>query len=149
MERMLRHPERRTVGFGQICPKPGRTDRGRGAGPGALSDRELSGTRMPDSPLLRAGMLVSLHLLWATIAGTVTIILGFNIAALIADAVPVPRRYLAAGGITTLALAAARLGPCVVERIIASHRLMRASHQVARYGQAWITAGFDRQTQKH
>jgi hypothetical protein len=68
---------------------------------------------MPDSPLLRAGMLVTLYLLWAVIAGTVTIMLGFSIASLIADAVPVPRRYLTAGGITTLALAAAWLSPCI------------------------------------
>lgn len=147
MARMPRHPEGRAVGFGQICPKPRRPDRGRDA-PDVLSDRELSDMSMPGRQVFRAGMLVCLHLLWAAVAGIVTMVLGWSIASLIAGVVPAPRRYLVAGGITTLALAAAWLGPSVVERVAASHRLMRASHQAARYGQAWITAGFDRQTQK-
>jgi hypothetical protein len=149
MERMPRHPEGRTVRFGRICPKPERPNRGQGAGPGVLPGRELSDTRMPRTPVLRVGILVCLHFLWATVAGIVTIMLGWSIAWLIAGVVPVPRQYLTAGGITTLALAAAWLGPSVVERVAASHRLMRSSYQTASYGKAWINAGFNRQTQKH
>lgn len=132
MAHMPRHQERHAVGFGQICPSPGHADRDRGAGPSALSDHELSDTRVPGNPLLRAGMLMSLYLLWAAVAGIVAIILGYGIASLIASVVPVPRRYLAAGGITTLALAAAWLGPSAVERLAASHRLVRDPHEVTR-----------------
>lgn len=146
MGRMLRHPERRADGLGQICPDPGRADRGRGGGQRALSHCELSNTSVSGSPFLRAGMLMSLYLLWATVAGVVAIMLGYGISSLIAGAVPVPRRYLTAGGITTLALVAAWLGPSVVGRLAAPHRLTRASHRVARYGQAWIVGRFDRQT---
>lgn len=132
MERMLGHPKRRAVDFEQDCLKIERADYGQVAHPGMLSDSEHSSKRSSNNPLLRAGTLVSLHLLWAMIAGTVTIVFGFGIASLIANSVPVPRRYLAAGVITTLALGAAWLGPGVVERLVASRRLMCASDQVAR-----------------
>jgi hypothetical protein len=146
---MLRCLERCAAGIRQNCPEFGRADRSPGAAPGVLTARELSDTGMPGSPTLRVGMRVALHLLWAIVAGVVTIVLGSGLVSLVVGIVPVPRRYLAAGGITTLALAVACLGPAVVERLATSHRLMRASHHVARYGQAWITGRFGRRARKH
>jgi hypothetical protein len=116
MALMLRRPKRPASGFGHNCPNHKCADRGPGTGPSVLSDRELTVTKMPGSPLLHVGILALLHFLWAVVAGIASVILGFYIASLIGGAVPVPRPYLSAGGITTLALAAAWFGPRVVER---------------------------------
>lgn len=133
--RMPVHPRRHVGRFGQSYRKPGQPGHG----------HDASAT-VPATLLLRLGILILLYFLWAAVAGFVAILLGWGIAWLVAGLVPVPRRYLTAGGITTLALIAAWLGPSVVGRV-ASHRSVAVSHHVARSERKRTTTWSDRQAQ--
>lgn len=145
MEPMPRNTAHSAAGSRQI----GRADHGRSPGCSALPDHGLRDTGMLHAPFVRTGLMVSLHLLWAAIAGLVTLILGWSIAAVLAGTVPIPRRYLSAGSITTLALVAACLGPSVVEKVACLARLVAASDHIAYFRHIRTITGFERWTRRY
>jgi hypothetical protein len=90
--------------------------------------RRLTGEADPrTTPVLsggtgRIGTALMLHLTWSVVAGFLALVIGWALASLVAGVVPVPRRYVVTGIMTTLAVAAGWATPMVLGRMSAHHR---------------------------